>query len=541
MALSRSALNLLLAALALALAGTAAWQRSRLVRAEQEARLWLEAAGVTRPAALDREPDAGRVSLKAARALLAAELDPARYDGVPAEEAEAASTRRLSENTARAEAVLARRPASGEAALVAGISTYVAWSRARDPRLLTSYRTWEAPLEAARELAPGNREPERFLAVAYLELWQSLSPRKTELARGLLRALFSNPEDLERFLDPWLASAGSWREAFTVLPPRALAWEKVMQAYFRRGDLQGSAAARRRWDEALLAELRRTLAQAARCRQEGDVVCARDGYLRVVEQARSERRFVQLLEQALTECPAGPVGKERAARLAPQLAAALDRCLLAECGLSPTALERLARLIRDAPPSQRALAMLYAGELAEATTVERRANAQWSVEWGPYLIARSRLLADRGRTAEAREALAQLHREWEDHPTALQARLALSRNAGAVGEAAATQARLEALGRAAWPGNAWTVRRGVQRLEIVTTAPASGLVVELAQVDAPGAVVELWLDGSAAGSFTVAEGATPLTLRQPLASGFHVLELRLAQGAFVLAGDVRLR
>jgi hypothetical protein len=421
------------------------------------------------------------------------------------------------------------------------MATYLGWSQARDPRLFTSYRSWEAPLEAARELAPGSREPDRLLAVAYLEVWQLLSPRKKEVARGLLRTLLADPEDRNRFLEPWLATASDRREAFAVIPPAAAAWDAVAQAYARRADWPGFAAARRRWDGVLLAELHRDLGRAARCKEDGDPACARDLYLGVATRTRTEPRFLPLLDQALAECPPGPVGRERAAKLAPQLAAAVDRCLLAECSLSPGALERLARFVRDAPVHQQALALLFAGEPAEASALERRANVQWSAEWGPYLIVKARGLVARGRSEEAREALVQLHRDWEDHPLAWQARRELAVQTGAAGEAAQAVAHLEAAGRTVWPETAWTVRRGAQRLEMVAAVPATGLVVELAVVEDQGAVVELHLDGALAGTFVVTPGSTPLTLAQPVASGFHVLELHIVAGGLVLPGSVRLR
>jgi len=174
-----------------------------LERARQEAFGWLAGAGVTLDAAaIGREPDPQGVRLRAARAVLVAELDPARRKGISPEQAAREGAERMAAAAGAAREVLARRPASWEAAWVQGASTYLGWSLAQDPRLFTAYRQWEAPLEAALRLAPARREPVRFLAAAYLETWAVLSPRKRQIARGLLAELFRDPEDLGRLLDP---------------------------------------------------------------------------------------------------------------------------------------------------------------------------------------------------------------------------------------------------------------------------------------------------------------------------------------------------
>ena len=318
--------------------------------------------------------------------------------------------------------VLARRPASWEAALVAGAATYLGWSQARDPRLFTAYRQWEAPLETALRLAPSKREPARFLAAAYLEIWPALSPRKRGIARGLLTEVFRRSEDLGRMIDPWLDTAADRREAFAVLPDDPAAWERVEQAYAARGDLPGFAAARQRREASLLARLRRDLLEADRLRDAGRPEEARALYLAVAGGARPEARYLDLLEKALERCPPGPVDSATAARLAPHLARALDRCLFASCELKPATLKRLAHFVRDPAPDQAALASLFAGDLQRASLYERRAEGLGTEPWAPYLITKARALAARGRVDEAREALALVHLSWQGRPLFWQAR-----------------------------------------------------------------------------------------------------------------------
>src|SRR5436309_5630110 len=275
---------LALAAVALALTAAGGYRSLRTSR--EAARAGLERDGVALDAAvLGREPDPDGVRLRAARALLAAELEPARHQGLPPEQAARESAARMAEAAATARGVLALRPASWEAALVAGAATYLEWSQARDPRLFTAYRQWEAPLETALRLAPAKREPARFLAAAYLEIWPALSPRKREVARGLLTEIFRQPDDLARLIEPWLDTAAGLGEAFAVIPDQPEAWERVEKVYARRGYLAGYAAARKRQEDSLLSGLRRDLAAADRLRDDGQLDQARSLYLSVAEQA----------------------------------------------------------------------------------------------------------------------------------------------------------------------------------------------------------------------------------------------------------------
>ncbi|HEX9944883.1 MAG TPA: hypothetical protein VGG03_22970, partial [Thermoanaerobaculia bacterium] len=436
--------------------------------ARGEAFRWLERAGVTLDAAaLGREPDPERVRLRAARAVLAAELDPARHQGLPPQRAARESAERMADAAHAGREILARRPASWEAALVTGAATYLAWSRARDPRLFTAYRRWEAPLETALRLAPARREPTRFLAAAYLETWPALSPRKRQVARALVAEVFRDPEDLARLIGPWLDTAADRREAFSVLPDDPAAWKRVAEAYARRGDLQGFAQARSREEEALLAALRRDLLGADRLRGEGRLAEARALYIAVAKRARPEARYRDLLEGALERCPPGPVDGETAERLEPHLARALDRCLFAGCEIRPAALKRLSRFVRDPAPPQAALAALFAGDLPRADLYERRTEGLGAEPWAAYLIAKARVLADRGRVDEAAEALALVHLSWQRRPLYWQARAEVARAAGDARGAADAEARLADAARRSWSATDWTWHRNVARLEMV--------------------------------------------------------------------------
>ncbi len=534
-------LGLALAAVVLALATLA--QRRGLEAERSAALAWLERAGVTLDtSSLDRESDPDGVRLRAARAVLASELDPARRQGAQPAPREIAA--RMAEDAAAARAVLARRPASWEAALVMGGATYLGWAQARDPRLFTAYRQWEAPLETALRLAPAKREPARFLAAAYLEIWPVLSPRKREVARGLLTEIFRQPDDLARLLEPWLDTAADLGQAFAVIPDQPEAWERVEKVYARRGYLPGYAAARKRREDSLLSGLRRDLAAADRLRDDGRLDEARVLYLSVAEQARPEARYLPLLEQALERCPPGPVDGATAARLAPHLARALDRCLFAACDLHPAALKRLSHFVRDPAPSQAALSSLFAGDLPRASLWERRTEGLGTEAWAPYLITKARALAARGKVDEAGQALALVHLSWQGKPLYWRARAEVARAAGDTRGAAEAEARLAGLARRTWEPQDWTWSRGTARLEMMTGAPATGFAVGLDQVPATGSLVELRLDGAAVGDFPVrpqAGVAPALRLDLPLGRGLHVLELDSLDGGQVLPGAVALR
>lgn len=537
--------GLALAGIALALATIA---RDRALRgAREEAFGWLERAGVTRDAsALGREPDPERVRLRAARAVLAAELDPRRRQGIPPERAARESAARMAEAAREAREILARRPASWEAAMVLGGATYLAWSQARDPRLFQDHRRWEAPLEAALRLAPSRREPARFLAAAYLEVWPALSPAKRRTARGMLAEVFRDPEDLGRLVGPWLDTAADRREAFSVLPDDPVVWERVSQAYIQRGDLDGFAAARERQEETLLARLHRDLLEADRLRARGALAGARALYLSVASRARPEARYLGLVEQALERCPPGPVGGDTAARLEPHLERALERCQLTGCDLKPASLKRLARFVHDLAPPDAALAALFSDDLPRAALYERRTEGLGTEPWAAYLVAKARLLASRERTDEAREALALVHPAWRNRALFWQASAEVAVAAGDPGKAAAARERLAELSRRSWPATAWTWRGGVARLEMVLAEPAPGLAVALDEVPANGSVVELRLDGAALAGFPVRPapdaGRLP-TLRAvtPLRRGIHILEVTTRDGGRVLPGGVELR
>jgi len=485
---------------------------------------------------LARETDADGVAERAVRASLAREIDAIAHAGPDRQE----SAARLAETARRAAAVLGRRPASWEAAMVLGAATYLSGSQARDARLFTAHERWEAPLRAAIELAPTKRDPERFLTASYLEIWPALTAPKREEARRLVAARMLDPDDFSALLGPWLAVAGSRQEALSVLPPDARAWKQVQAIYAERDDWEGFSEARAKWDRVLHEQLRALIAEADARLAEGQTPEARALYLTVLEQARPDPAYLDVLETALTRCPPGPVSHDTAAILNRQLDWALDRCGLGTCELPPPALRRLAHLAGDAAPSQEAMALLLSGDLSGAQALDRNAEARWSEVWAPYLIAKERALVARQRLAEAAVTLDFIPNTGWEQPTYWQARQELAQAENNAVLASRAAEKLRALTRESWPATAWGWRHDRARLYVLTGAPARGFEAELAEVPAAGAVVELRVDGASLGTLT-ARAAETLRLDVPLGPGLHLFEIESVGGGRVTPGAVRLR
>ena len=189
----------------------------------------------------------------------------------------------------------------------------------------------------------------------------------------------------------------------------------------------------------------------------------------MAERARPEARYLGLLEQALERCPPGRWTAQTAERLAPHLARALDRCLVAGCELAarrpqaprPASCATRRRRRRPWPPCSPATCR-------GPSLYERRTEGLGTEPWAPYLIAKARALAARGRVDEAREALALVHLSWQRRPLYWQARAEVARAAGDAGGRAVARRGSAALARRTWPATDWTWHRGVARLEMLT-------------------------------------------------------------------------
>jgi hypothetical protein len=524
---------------ALALALVPLFREHQRTARQEQMEAWLRRDDVPVPPEMAREPDSGRIELRAARAALDAELEASRRGALDAE-ARRQGARHMTEAAGWAGAVLRDRPGAWDAALVLGAATYLAWAEGRDPRLFTAAPSWEAPLTAALRLAPQRPEPARFLAGAYMEVWQALSPAKRERARQLLATAFADPPTLAALAGSWLAIAGSREEAFAVIPPDPEAWGKIEEIYSRQHDWASFCAARQHREAALFAHLSARLAAAEERRARGDLGGARDIFLSVAALAPPGRRYLGLVRSALAQCPAGPVDKKTAARLAGHLSWSLERCLLDQCPLPERAIHRLAGFCRGLDPPREAMAILVSGDLAHAERMEHGADATASEAWAPYGLLKARTLAERGRIEEAQAALAQVHRSWLARPGYWRVKAALARAEGNSTATAEAARELSQLAAREWPASAWDFRGGVARLEMLTAQPAAGLRLTIDIAPKEGAAIEVRLDDLTLGAFPVAAGGT-LALAAPLPAGLHLVEVEtVAGGGSVLPGAVRL-
>jgi hypothetical protein len=553
-----------LAVMALALAAVPIVRQRALAARQEQMSAWLVRGGVLAPRQLEHEPDPGRVDLRAARASLGAELEPARHtDLSPAVEARqrAEGAARLAETASLASGVLAERPAAWDAAMVMGAATYLSWSLSRDPRLFTAAPAWELPLDTAIDLAPGRDEAARLLAGAYLELWPALSPAKRARERQLLARVFADPAAFAGLIGHWLGTAASRQEAFEVVPRTPEAWAQMQQIYAQQGDWDGFCAARERWDLALQASLAQRLAAAEERRASSD---SRAQFLEVATEARTGRRYLDLLTRALEGCPPGSVDRRTAERLQKHLVWSLERCRLDRCPLSPRALRRLAGFCRDLDPRIDAMAALVTGDLPRAEVLERTYATAWTDDWAAYRLLKAKLLAERadrderderadraargaGGTAVAdpvkgqlvEAALAEIPQSWTQAPSYWQVRAAAARLAGDPARETAAGRELSRLAAREWPATAWTFQGGLPRLELLAAAGASGLELAIDLAPTRGAAAEVRLDDAILGTFAVSPG-TILALHAPLAPGLHLLEVETVAGGAVLPGTVRL-
>ena len=528
------------AALAIGLALLPIW-RQRSLAERQELRIaWLQRAGVLVPHELEHETDPGAVDLRAARAALAAEMEPARRSDLSRAEEESqrmAAADRLAETARIAGDVLAERPAAANAAMVMGAATFLSWSFAHDTRLFTQAPSWERPLETAIALAPGRDEAARLLATAYLELWPQLSARKRERERRLLATVFADPDAFASLIGPWLAAAPSREVAFAVIPPSPEAWEKLQQVYAQHFDWVGFCAARERWDLALRATLAGRLAAAQEMSDSG---VAREMLLQVAVQARPGRTYLDLLTRALESCPPGSVDRRTGEKLTRHLLWSLERCRLDRCPLSQRATRRLAGFCRDLDPRIDAMASLVTGDLPWAEKLERNYATAFTDSWAPYwLLKAKQLLADRRPQAEVSEALAAIPRSWISRPSYWQVRAAAAQAAADPAAEAAAAGELARLAARDWPPAAWDLHDGVARLELLAAAEAPGIELAIDQAPPRGGAAEVRLDESILGTFPVTAGGS-LSLPAAVAPGLHLLEVDSVGGGALIPGAVRL-
>lgn len=515
--------RILLVAAAALLAVVVAWDRLTLARATRELTAGLAAFGtaarnpaVTRDIAT--ETDALRAGVKAARLLLAEELDR-RWMGElsPADRAEALAQGESKLEMARtlASEHLKHRPHSWQALMILGGSRYLLANRRNEPGRWTHRAGWEEPLRSAIARAPHQPEPKRVLAAAYLNEWSIMGVEERIAGSELIRAAFVDLETLDQLLPAWLLKSSSFEEALSIVPDDPRAWRQLDHYYRQREDWQRLARVLVQLDRSLPAHLEGLIEQAEAMIAGGREPSGRLTLLGAIREMPRRAEYVDLFAEAIRLLPAGPVSERNAAGLREWADWTGEHCLLSECPFPAKVLERLTGLARGKTPAELASDKLLRGDLEGALAIEERSMPVVNRDaWIGYLFLKSNTLASRGSTRQAVTVLADLPRGARDQPLAAR----LARNLAPTGAA-------ESLIDTGWEG-----AHGRYRRELLGFDPWRRLEIGFERVDAGGGVAELRINHRFAGFHAIEPGAVLRVDVEP-ASEYLLLELVREAGA----------
>lgn len=482
---------------------------------------------------LQRAESPVRARLRFARALLTSAVEEAPADdgadAIPRRRRRLAAAERL------ARSVLSEHPASWEAAAITGAALYLQLSDARDPLLVQEYRRWERPLLFALETAPDRRQPGRYLAAAYLELWPVLSEQKRRLAEELVESAFTDRAAFGRLLDPWLRVAPP-ETALDPIPDRPWAWSALRSRAGREGDWNAFCEAWRRERRALLQDLQERLGEAEELASGGELARARGELFGIVSAAPTEPGFAPIVDRALRLLPHGPRQSEPSQSARRWLEWALARELTGgPRALSVESLVRLGALVSPGETEDPATAALAAWiELARdrpsrAEEIEA-ASGGWQPEWAPYHLLAARFHLDRGRPDRAREALERVHPDWRRHPLYLQ----LAERLGDHRPAPRVASR-----EIGGPLD-WSYAGGAAHITFRAPVAADGVGVVLAEVPVRGTALAIRWDGATLECRPLDPGDRRLELSVGIVPGVHEIELEPLTGGQVFAGSVEL-
>lgn len=452
-----------------------------------------------------------------------------------------AAVDRLPAAAGLARQALAAQPGSWQAAMLLGAATYLERSIRRDRRLYTEYRDWEAPLTQALREAPGQAEPRRFLAAAYLEVWTALSPAKRARTRKLLSEAFAR--DVRAFstlLPVWLEVADDFDDALAVIPDSSAAWRELERALARAHDWEAFCRVHVRGLEALYRENEERLAEAEARLRLGEYFHSRSLLLQVVATSPLDVRFAPLVARAFERYPPGLHGLSSTEPLRDWLRWALELHTYGKNPLPAQVVSRLASAAGGLQPPVQALAALVGGEIHYAESLEQLADSLASEPWAPYLLAKARWQLSRDRPGEATATLARLGRSSRRTLLYALARLRVARARGDLVETAEAERDLAAFRKREWSAAEWHWRGHRALLPMLAASRGDGLVLAVNRVPDDGAVVELRWDGRTVALHPVA-GDGELELALPIDEELHLLELRMVAGEQLFPGRVRLR
>lgn len=489
-----------------------------------------------------REATPHHAQLAAVRSLVFQALDPNTPSGAPrsgSEDASAIRLVRLREAQSLAREALQAQPNSWQASMLLGASTYLVWAQQRDARLFTEADTWQRPLLTALDTAPAQDEPRRLLATIYLELWQSLSPDRRDVARRLLAETFEREPD-SHLIPVWLATARDVEEAFALVPNQPAAWRTIERGYAERKQWELFLRARERRLTSLEQDIERRIDEGELRLTLGDDFHSRTRFLRALGDAPADGRFLPLVERAIRLFPPGLQTAGTGRSLDDWLDWALELGAIGQRPMDPSVLDRLAAVLerRDAPVE--ALAALLGDDLARAELVERLDLDHRSDAWRTYLVAKSEHLLARGEISEADTTIGQVGAQAREGARYWLTRLAIARAKSDDAVVDVASERLAALRARRYAPHSWRAQGRGHRLLVLPPGPAEEL--EIGIVDAPphGAVVEIRLDGTTVANAVVRPGHA-IRVEVPLTGDrLHLLEMKPIAGGTVQPGAVRV-
>lgn len=435
---------------------------------------------------------------------------------------------------------LGAQPNSWQAATLLGAATYLEQSIRRDRRLYTEPWAWETPLRQALDRAPGQAEPRRFLAAAYLEVWPALSAAKKELTRELLAEAFVHDEAAFATLVPvWLQVAGSLDAALAIIPDRTSAWAELERIFATRHEWEAFCRAHVRRTNALFLEIRHMLAEAEDRLSLGDYFDSRSLLLQVIAKSPLDQRFAPLVAQALERYPPGLHGLRSTEPLREWLRWSLELHAYGRNPLPPPIVSRLAGAAGDLAPPEAAMAALVAGEIHHAEQLELQADTLVGEVWGPYLLAKARYYLDRGRPTDAAMTLERAGRSTRRTLAFTLTKSRVARARGDLVASAEAERDLAAFRKREWSAAEWQERGRRTLLPIYPETAAAGIALRLNRVAAAGTVVEIRWDGATVALRPVyADGDLELVV--PVTPELHLLELRTLAGERPSPGRIHL-
>ncbi len=456
------------------------------------------------------EPDPSRARLVLARSILSDLLDPSsRSPENPAAtsvEDQLAAPERATE-LARAEEQA--RPLAWRASLVKGAAIYLERSLTRDERLVREAREWEAPLERALTLGPNESDPQRFVAMAYLELWPFLSETKQNVARGLLHNVFQDQAAFRQLSESWLRIVDPSPETLDELPDAAHIWQQLMIVSSRSQDwplfIDSATRLARVNERALAAQLETGLAALAR----GDFSEAR-GQLQSALGTPPSRSSASSVERALTRMPAGPLHRSLRHSAEAWVDFTLQQCLYRGCPLSPGVVERISRQLGDLGAERtQQIQVVLAGRPSSGDSSWNPLVTEALTE--PLAWLQAARVADRREQPEIAATIAQRAPKTSGHRLLELELQGLAPAADTVGDWRSTEpARFAA---------------EVRLIDVSKT-----LRIPFSQIDDRGAAVEAIWDGASLGIFHVTRARPELTLAVDVAGTTSLLEIRLRGG-----------